>query len=54
LVNSTAGLGYRIVRAQRFLQTERIFAVLIVIGVAGLLIDVGLRLLRARVARWAS
>ena len=54
LVNSTAGLGYRIVRAQRFLQTERIFAVLIVIGVAGLLIDVGLRLLRARVARWAA
>jgi NitT/TauT family transport system permease protein len=54
LVNSTAGLGYRIVRAQRFLQTDRIFAVLIVIGVAGLLIDVGLRLLRTRVARWAA
>jgi len=54
LINSTAGLGYRIVRAQRFLQTDRIFAVLIVIGVAGLLIDIGLRLLRSRVARWAA
>ena len=54
LVNSTAGLGYRIVRAQRFLQTDRIFAVLVVIGVAGLLIDVGLRLLRSSVGRWAA
>ena len=35
LVNATAGLGYRIVRAQRFLQTDKIFAVLVVIGVVG-------------------
>jgi NitT/TauT family transport system permease protein len=54
LVNSTAGLGYRIVRAQRFLQTDRIFAVLVVIGVAGVAIDVALRLLRSRVGGWAT
>jgi NitT/TauT family transport system permease protein len=54
LVNSTEGLGYRIVRAQRFLQTDKIFAVLVVIGIAGVLIDLGLRLLRARVGRWAT
>jgi NitT/TauT family transport system permease protein len=54
LINSTAGLGYRISRAQRFLHTDQIFAVLIVIGVAGLLIDVGLRLLRSRIGRWAA
>ena len=54
LVNSTAGLGYRIVRAQRFLQTDRIFAVLVVIGVAGVAIDVALRLLRSRVGRWVA
>lgn len=54
LVNSTAGLGYRIVRAQRFLQTDKIFAVLVVIGVIGLTIDVALRLLRARMGRWAA
>jgi NitT/TauT family transport system permease protein len=54
LINATAGLGYRIQRAQRFLQTDQIFAVLIVIGVAGLLIDVGLRLLRSKVGRWAA
>jgi NitT/TauT family transport system permease protein len=54
LVNSTAGLGYRIVRAQRFLQTDKIFAVLVVIGVIGVTIDVALRVLRARVGRWAA
>jgi NitT/TauT family transport system permease protein len=54
LVNSTAGLGYRIVRAQRFLQTDKIFAVLVVIGLIGVTIDVALRLVRAQVGRWAG
>ncbi|GAA4539405.1 ABC transporter permease [Amycolatopsis samaneae] len=54
LINSTEGLGYRIVRSQRFLQTDRIFAVLVVIGVAGLVIDVALRLVRTRVGRWTA
>lgn len=52
LIAATAGLGYRIVRAQRFIQTDKIFAVLVVIGVVGLLIDLSLRLLRDRVGRW--
>ncbi len=54
LVASESGLGYRIVRAQRFLQTDKIFAVLVVIGVIGLAMDVALRLLRDRVGRWAG
>ncbi|MBX6391590.1 MAG: ABC transporter permease [Frankia sp.] len=54
LVAATSGLGYRITRAQRFLQTDRIFAVLVVIGIIGLAIDVALRLLRDRVGRWAT
>ncbi len=54
LVAATSGLGYRIVRAQRFLQTDRIFAVLVVIGLIGLLIDVALRLVRERVGRWTG
>jgi NitT/TauT family transport system permease protein len=54
LIAAESGLGYRIVRAQRFLQTDRIFAVLVVIGLIGLAIDVGLRLVRARVGRWAA
>ncbi len=53
LIAATAGLGYRIVRAQRFIQTDKIFAVLVVIAVLGLTIDLTLRLLRDRVGRWA-
>lgn len=48
------GLGYRIVRSQRFNQIDRIFAVLVVIALIGLTIDVALRLLRDRVGRWTS
>ena len=54
LVASESGLGYRIARAQRFTQTDKIFAVLVVIGVIGLSIDVLLRLLRDRVGRWVG
>jgi NitT/TauT family transport system permease protein len=54
LVASTSGLGYRIVRSQRFLQTGRIFAVLIVIGLIGLAIDLSFRRLRDSVAGWAA
>ncbi|WP_220182947.1 ABC transporter permease [Sphaerisporangium album] len=54
LIAATSGLGYRITRAQRFLQTDRIFAILVVIGLIGLTIDVTLRLLRARVGRWSA
>jgi NitT/TauT family transport system permease protein len=54
LIASTVGLGYRIVRAQRFLQTDRIFAVLVVIAMIGVLLDVALRLLRSRVGRWVD
>jgi NitT/TauT family transport system permease protein len=54
LVASTTGLGRRIVQAQRFLQTSKIFAVLVVIAVLGVVIDVALRLLRNRVGRWVG
>jgi len=54
LVAATSGLGYRITRAQRFLQTDKIFAVLVVIGLIGLAIDILLRILRDRVGRWAA
>jgi NitT/TauT family transport system permease protein len=54
LIASESGLGYRIVRAQRFNQIDRIFAVLVVIAVLGLAIDLLLRLLRDRVGRWVA
>lgn len=54
LIAAQEGLGYRIVRAQRFLQTDQIFAVLIVIGVIGVALDLACRLLRNAVAPWAK
>ena len=53
LIAAQQGLGYRIVRAGRFRQTDTIFAVLIVIGVIGVLMDLGFRVLRNRLSPWA-
>jgi NitT/TauT family transport system permease protein len=39
LVAANSGLGYAILRAQRFLQTDTIFAGIIVIGLIGLITD---------------
>ena len=54
LVAGQEGLGYRISRAQRFLQTDQIFAVLIVIGVIGVTIDLAFRATRNALAPWAK
>ncbi|MEV6345559.1 ABC transporter permease [Actinoplanes sp. NPDC051851] len=45
LVAATSGLGYRITIGQRYLETELIFAYILVLGVVGLLSDQALRLL---------
>jgi len=39
LVAANSGLGYAILRAQRFLQTDKIFAGIIIIGLIGLITD---------------
>src|ERR1700737_4742269 len=39
LVAANSGLGYAIIKAQRFLQTDRIFAGIILIGAIGLAMD---------------
>jgi NitT/TauT family transport system permease protein len=52
LIASESGLGYRIVRLQRFSQLDRIFAILVVIALIGLVTDIALRVLRDRVGRW--
>jgi len=54
LVNSETGLGKRILLSQRFTQTDKIFAILVVIAVTGVLTDVLLRLARNRVGRWVG
>jgi NitT/TauT family transport system permease protein len=52
LVNSETGLGKRILLAQRFTQTDKIFAILVVIAAIGVATDVLLRLARNRIGRW--
>jgi len=54
LVAAEDGLGKRISLAQRFLRTDQIFLGLIVIGLIGLLIDLGFRLLMRRRCSWAQ
>ncbi|MGQ0680082.1 MAG: ABC transporter permease [Actinomycetota bacterium] len=54
LIAATEGLGYRIIRAQRFLQTDQIFAVLVVIGVLGVTVDLLFRLVRNLASPWAQ
>jgi NitT/TauT family transport system permease protein len=41
-------------QSQRFQRIDEMFAVLLVIGIVGVIMDVALRLLRARVGRWAA
>jgi NitT/TauT family transport system permease protein len=54
LVAASEGLGKRISLAQRFLRTDEIFVGLIVIGLIGLAIDLGFRLLMRRACAWAA
>ena len=54
LVAANSGLGYAILKAQRFLQTDRIFVGIIVIGVIGLATDQCLRWAHRRLFPWAS
>ena len=54
VVSSTTGLGRSIMQSQRFQRIDEMFAVLLVIGVVGVVMDVALRLLRSRVGRWAA
>ena len=54
LVAANSGLGYAILKAQRFLQTDRIFVGIIVIGLIGLGTDQLLRWLHRRLFSWAG
>lgn len=48
LVASNSGLGYAILKAQRFLKTDTIFGGILLIGVIGLLMDQAFRWLHRR------
>ena len=52
LVAANSGIGYQILKAQRFLQTETIFAGIIIIGILGLIMDQMFRVFHKRAFYW--
>jgi NitT/TauT family transport system permease protein len=52
LVAANSGLGYAIIKAQRFLQTDKIFAGIILIGALGLAMDQGFRWIHRAAFPW--
>jgi NitT/TauT family transport system permease protein len=52
LVAASSGLGFSIMKAQRFLLTDKIFAGILLIGTIGLLTDQAFRWLHRRVFPW--
>lgn len=54
MVAANSGLGYAILQSQRFLQTDRIFVGIIVIGIIGLITDQGLRFIHRRLFPWVK
>jgi NitT/TauT family transport system permease protein len=52
LVAANSGLGFSVLKAQRFLQTDKIFAGILLIGLVGLLTDQAFRWLHRRAFPW--
>ena len=52
LVAANSGLGYAILKAQRYLLTDKIFVGILMIGVIGLVMDQLFRLLHRRLFPW--
>jgi NitT/TauT family transport system permease protein len=52
LVAANSGLGYAILKAQRFLQTDKIFGGILLIGAIGLAMDQAFRALHRRAFPW--
>ncbi len=54
LIASQNGLGYKIVQAQRYLQTDKVLFCIAIIGLIGLSLDYSLKLLSRFLTPWAS
>ena len=54
LVASQNGLGYKIIQAQRFLQTEKVLFCIALIGLIGLVLDYALKWVARHLTPWAD
>ncbi len=52
LVAANSGLGYSILKAQRFLQTDKIFVGILLIGLIGLVMDQSFRFVHRKAFPW--
>lgn len=52
LVAANSGLGYSILKAQRFLQTDKIFVGILLIGLIGLVMDQSFRFMHRKAFPW--
>jgi sulfonate transport system permease protein len=52
MLGGLTGLGYGLLRARDFLESDKLIALMIVIGVVGLVLDRLLRLVESRVLHW--
>jgi NitT/TauT family transport system permease protein len=52
MVGATTGIGYYIITRQRYLMVPQIFAAMVMIGVLGMVTDIGLAALHARLFPW--
>lgn len=54
LIAANEGMGYRVLKFSRFLQTPKIFVYLILLGIIGLTLDFAFRKFNQRVFHWAD
>lgn len=54
LLSAQHGLGITIIKAQRFLKTEKVLFCIAIIGLIGLLIDYSLKIISQRLTPWAD
>jgi NitT/TauT family transport system permease protein len=52
LVAGNRGIGYFIIQSQRYLETDRVFAGILFVGILGVLTDLLFRVSGARLFRW--
>lgn len=54
LIAADRGLGFRIARAQRFVQTDEVLVTIVVIGAIGLILDWTFKVVSKKVTPWAE
>lgn len=54
LIAADKGLGFRIVKAQRFVQTDKVLAIVVIIGIIGLLLDYSFKQISRGLVPWSE